>query len=772
MNSSTFYDDEVVADSEEEGNSFGMQMNLDVQPILPDITNNIGQSGISEINSFTDKASAPFTSILPISSSSSRSHPSSPVTTFNDNVSSSSSSGPLPRPKPRPAYKKRDKIETTNSTSTVSYFSPQVQAASTSNSFQFHMDMPSSIADRAKTRSRNTKSLTIDAIHAVTPRGRGLNMTIPSNDVIELSSDGDELALLSPPKSKPKGKGKASMKNRADISSDSPLSSTPEYHPKPRPKPRPKANKRSKTSHPLSPHAQSTSQEPISLPTSSSNDPMMPIPFHLVSSQLPPSDPPMSTATTCDLPPIETLPNLDTDPLSSPSSLFSPVMSARRKRKYMTMGTDELDSDDPGIEMDVDTRMMPPPPIPQPPRTLLSRPSSPFFDVPNHSTEIVDLSILPSTADTSVNSVGLAKKSKTTKSRKKKDGDDSTENGGSGKAKPKGRGKGKGKCKQKKVELVIQVPKEQGKGKEKEVFKSREFVEDDDEDEGTTVDVSSRKIAAIDKPTSPSPVPGSDKEDIRAAPSKKRKPSDGDEQTAKDKIFTDEEDKPASRSATTKAKCQSKVLYEEDPGAFSTLGEVSLDRPSNVNSTIERKHSKSKKTPSSDINNVEPQPALKENIQTMSSSETSTDPTNPNKSLLPSLSSRYTTAPKVKSTPMSDLIRRVNSLPGSPFPTPQPRVSRLSTIAIGTAYSPYLKSSRSMLSRIAPLHPNRRTPPPPLPPPPPPPKTKKEREREEQWEEELIESVGGITEWVCMTDGERKELRKLKREREIVGWEE
>lgn len=29
MNSSTFYDDEVVADSEEEGNSFGMQMNLD-----------------------------------------------------------------------------------------------------------------------------------------------------------------------------------------------------------------------------------------------------------------------------------------------------------------------------------------------------------------------------------------------------------------------------------------------------------------------------------------------------------------------------------------------------------------------------------------------------------------------------------------------------------------------------------------------------------------------------------------------------------------------
>lgn len=148
----------------------------------------------------------------------------------------------------------------------------------------------------------------------------------------------------------------------------------------------------------------------------------------------------------------------------------------------------------------------------------------------------------------------------------------------------------------------------------------------------------------------------------------------------------------------------------------------------------------------------------------------SANTTKPSESLFPSLSSRYTIAPKAKPTPMSDLIRRVNSLPGSPFPTPPSRVSRLSIA--GTAYSPYLKSSRSMLSRIAPLHPNRRTPPPPLPPPPPPKKTKKEREREDQWEEELIESVGGIAEWACMTDTERKELRKLKQQREMAGWEE
>ncbi|TRM64392.1 hypothetical protein BD626DRAFT_491660 [Schizophyllum amplum] len=126
-----------------------------------------------------------------------------------------------------------------------------------------------------------------------------------------------------------------------------------------------------------------------------------------------------------------------------------------------------------------------------------------------------------------------------------------------------------------------------------------------------------------------------------------------------------------------------------------------------------------------------------------------------------SLTSRYSVAPRTKSTPMSELIKRVNSSTGS---------SRKSFG--GTAYSPYLKASRSMLSKIAPLHPNRRTPPPPLPPPPPRKKTKKELEMEERWEEELVESVGGVTEWACMTDDERKEARKLKKEREMAGWED
>ncbi|OAX42192.1 hypothetical protein K503DRAFT_711169 [Rhizopogon vinicolor AM-OR11-026] len=106
---------------------------------------------------------------------------------------------------------------------------------------------------------------------------------------------------------------------------------------------------------------------------------------------------------------------------------------------------------------------------------------------------------------------------------------------------------------------------------------------------------------------------------------------------------------------------------------------------------------------------------------------------------------------KPKSTPMSELIRRVNSQPNSPFSN-------------GPSYSPLVKSSRTMLSRIAPLHPNRRTPPPPLPRPPPQKKSKKQIEMEERIEEELSETVEG---WSCMTDEERRSLRRARIDAEM-----
>ncbi|KAF5382949.1 hypothetical protein D9757_006308 [Collybiopsis confluens] len=148
----------------------------------------------------------------------------------------------------------------------------------------------------------------------------------------------------------------------------------------------------------------------------------------------------------------------------------------------------------------------------------------------------------------------------------------------------------------------------------------------------------------------------------------------------------------------------------------------------------------------------------------------------------PTLASRYTIAPKSArstSTPMSELIRRVSSMPNSQFKSPVPAGKGKGKAVIGvaesegnsneasgssgglTAYSPYLKSSRTFLSRIAPLHPNRRNPPPLPPPPPPRKKTRKElewekktaeerEELEEKWEEELIEFVGGRGEWTAV----------------------
>ncbi|KZP27286.1 hypothetical protein FIBSPDRAFT_731119 [Athelia psychrophila] len=109
---------------------------------------------------------------------------------------------------------------------------------------------------------------------------------------------------------------------------------------------------------------------------------------------------------------------------------------------------------------------------------------------------------------------------------------------------------------------------------------------------------------------------------------------------------------------------------------------------------------------------------------------------------------------------MSELIRRVNSHSASPLSTPRSRPA--------AAYSPLLKSSRSLLARIAPLHPTRKPPPPP---PPPIPKakerkTKKMLELEEKWDDELSESVDG---WACMEEGEREVLRRRKKDVEM-GW--
>ncbi|EIW84240.1 hypothetical protein CONPUDRAFT_163417 [Coniophora puteana RWD-64-598 SS2] len=127
-------------------------------------------------------------------------------------------------------------------------------------------------------------------------------------------------------------------------------------------------------------------------------------------------------------------------------------------------------------------------------------------------------------------------------------------------------------------------------------------------------------------------------------------------------------------------------------------------------------------------------------------------PPKPNPPNVPTSVSKSTPA-RPKSTPMSELIRRANSHPSSPFAS-----------SSRGRYSPMIKSSRSMLSRMAPLHPNRRTPPPPPPRPPPPKKSKKQLQMEERIEEELSETIEG---WSCMTDEERRDLRRARIDAEL-----
>ncbi|KAJ7707528.1 hypothetical protein B0H17DRAFT_1032983 [Mycena rosella] len=180
--------------------------------------------------------------------------------------------------------------------------------------------------------------------------------------------------------------------------------------------------------------------------------------------------------------------------------------------------------------------------------------------------------------------------------------------------------------------------------------------------------------------------------------------------------------------------------------------------------------------------NSPPRPSSKSQVENTFDGRSPTSPAAKNpeetpKTRFPSLSSRYTIAGRTKSTPLSELIAKVSARPGSPFPPAMPR-SRTSSLGGGSGtpststYSPFNKFSRSALSRIAPLHPNRRTPPPPLPPPPPKPKTKKEKEREERWEEEMIEAVGGWDEWKLLSEEEQKAAKRVKWARELEGWED
>ncbi|KAK7050840.1 hypothetical protein VNI00_004951 [Paramarasmius palmivorus] len=429
-------------------------------------------------------------------------------------------------------------------------------------------------------------------------------------------------------------------------------------------------------------------------------------------STLPPSDPPVSTPSefSVGLPPIAVMPHI-------PSSSSS---SSKRKR---TPERDELDGD-----IDVYSEIFgdAPPLAPAPP----------------------------------------AKKTKEKKPREKKTKKASDE-GDKAKSKPKSKKKAKG-----------QNDKEP---EGEQAFKSAEFIDDSD-DELNLDSVVAKPSGSGSSQTATSRM---DEEQESEPPRKKQKQT-----SAKGK----------GKDTVTNTNRKGRVVMSDDEEEYAgeeCVKEVEVVIPVPVekrNPKTTKKSSKQTKAadasvpgPSSpvdkDVADKEVELPPKENIEPMRVPDTpviekppipnATTSETPNNRPT-SLTSRYSIAPRTRSTPMSELIRRVNAQPGSPFQPPSATKTPTPYAKPGTptAYSPYLKSSRSMLSRIAPLHPNRRTPPPLPPPPPPKKKSKKELELEERWEEELVEDVGGMTEWLALSDQERKDMRKAKREKELFGWEE
>ncbi|KAG6828542.1 hypothetical protein H0H92_007620 [Tricholoma furcatifolium] len=626
-----------------------------------------------------------------------------------------SSSATRPRPKPRPVKKP-------NAASSTS----EAPASVPNDYIDFDSGMPN-IAERAKMRQRNVKSTT--------------QQPILSSDIIELSSgDDDDFEIL--PSSKRRKVEKSKAKSTKKKKSSSEVGDSSELKPRPRPRPVKKTKEAESTTKASPTTARSSQSNPF--PSSSLSNNVFPIPFGLVPSELPPSDPPASTPVADEHPRIEVLPQI------SPST-SSP-------HKSMAFNLDELDSDLDSLAggLGTDAHLMPPPPLPAPPSTFFAGSSSPVQD--KHSSE--------STSETKIRT--------SKKSRKKKPGadDDEAVARGTAKAKPK-----KKNTPAQEVEVVIEQRRTKGKGKQQESFKSREFIDDDDplDSLAITAPVARQEPESLSSSTS---VPESEDGNSNSRTSKKRKSISRDEdealaapkQHAKAKrrvVESDDEDIPdQSIQFSTPSQARSKAKSRTKPAAMdaepqsSLFADDEIDNATYPNQQISNDHEP--RSSASSKENVHPPPMT-------TIPETPKPITGPGSSMNHSLSSRRTMS---LSTPMSDLIRRVNSKPGSLFCSPAPRSGGALPGTPNTAYSPYVKASRSALSRIAPLHPNRRTPPPPPPPPPPKKKTKKELEREEQWEEELIESVGGITEWACMTDAERREMRRAKREREMCGWED
>ncbi|KAI0749427.1 hypothetical protein C8Q80DRAFT_1269310 [Daedaleopsis nitida] len=640
-------------------------------------------------------------------------------------------------------------------TATTVLATPGTQRSSDSGVDMGVMD----IAERAKLRSRARSQA----------KGK---QAVMIDDVIELSSSDDEFNLL--PASY-KGKAKSKPKKPAASKPSASSKAQAKAKPKPRDTGQPSPPKRAKTIH----VSDSGFESDINtIPMLTSDYPAIPLaPPHLqhLNSQLPPSDPP-SPPSTSGSSSAQSAPRTsqsrgapDIQRGESPLSSPPPPMPRKRKRPPPVLAVNAEDSDFGadedsilagvnGLESVVagkghkkgQERSAPPPP-------------------PGPSPEFVPDTQAPALP-----------KSKPSARRKRKVGDDEEEWGGEpadkpSKARKKARAeeedeeewggdgpsksKPKGKKAAKKAPAKEKVPKEKA-SKAKPAAKgktptSKEIIVDLDEEEVLVTGGNGPRDRDGDKAAMPPPaVP-----DVAASKQKEKGSAPSNKHAETTDPAKDPSDTPAV-SKKSKGKQRAIVLSDDEDDDGANAADVSTHTI--TDGTDSPAHAPQKKggrkssgsDQGSKENDAPTTPAARPVSSSASSAAKPAVTPTPTRSGFAHANRAYTIgSKKTKSTPMSELIRRVSSLPGSPFPA-----------SSRPTYSPLAKASKATLRRIAPLHPNRRTPPPPPPRAPPKPKSKKMLEMEEKWEMELEESIEG---WFAMSEGERAQLRRAKRDHEL-----
>ncbi|CDO74986.1 hypothetical protein BN946_scf184945.g58 [Trametes cinnabarina] len=702
-------------------------------------------------------------------------------------IPTSAPSAPRPKPRPRPAYRKRVVGDTSISAVSSSAAGPSRSAID----WSFPSDVPPGQPMGAPSHVPSSSSAATTASKAPSGKERvsDSGVDLADDDLLYTHDIAERAKLRSRERTQNKGKGKAQeISIDADVielsSEDDELSLLPKSKSKPRPKPRakkamveasekainsaagsgkgsvsvvPPPRKRTKTTTALPDTGFESDVNTIPVPTSDFS-----IPAHipvLHSSQLPPSDPPPSTASSAQTHPLSQDPNITkvADAARDLSPLSSPPLPMPRKRKRPTLpALGGLGSDDEarvgvrvganiqGLSVDTAAKdLLPPPPQPS-------------------------LNIVPETQPPSKLKTASRKKRadadkdwdddappKPSKSRKKARTADDDDFGGGDDDDDWAASAGKGKSKAKKASKKAPPKEKKGKAKAKAKATAAKAVEE--ATDGVALpDLASAAGSKLDERSTEKENPLADDIETPLEPGAIGSGmSSGKKGTAKSKtqgkkraiVLSDEEDGDEANGADIST--NSVAVYIDSPIPPPGKKDGRMSPHGDQTSDMDTKENEKPALPSSSSSSVAAKPFT-----------TPTSLTTPSgRSNFSHANRSYTISAKsTKHTPMSELIRRASAQPGSPFPT-----------TARPTYSPLVKATKSTLRRIAPLHPNRRTPPPPPPRPPAPKKSKKMLELEEKWEMELQDTVEG---WYAMSEEERASLRRAKRDAELGFFED